>query len=60
MGQVVGALFISATSSPWSLRPMPRTPWAPGLLAGFVLVSRARGQEDGKEAWVERRVEDIE
>lgn len=42
------------------LRARARPPWGPGLLAGFVLVSGARGQEDGKEGWVEGRVEAVE
>lgn len=42
------------------LRACARPPWGPGLLAGFVLVSGARGQEDEKEGWVEGRVEAME
>lgn len=59
MEKVVGALFF-LSQFPVDLRARARPPWGPGLLAGFVLVSGARGQEDRKEGWAEGRVEAME
>ena len=58
-GEGCGCSFL-LSQFPVDLRARARPPWGPGLLAGFVLVSGARGQEDRKEGWAEGRVEAME